>query len=86
MARSARVVVSTVGPCHGRGLELVAACAAAGTDYADLSGELPSIRDSIDRCHEMATGAGARIVHGCGFDSVPSDLGVLTAASRRPRR
>lgn len=77
MARSARVVVSTVGPYHGRGLELVAACAAAGTDYADLSGEVLFIRDSIDRCHEMATGAGARIVHGCGFDSVPSDLGVL---------
>ena len=77
MARSARVVVSTVGPYHDRGLELVAACAAAGTDYADLSGEVLFIRDSIDRCHEMATGAGARIVHGCGFDSVPSDLGVL---------
>ena len=77
MARSARVVVSTVGPYRARGLELVAACAAAGTDYADLSGEVLFIRDSIDRCHEMAAGAGARIVHGCGFDSVPSDLGVL---------
>ncbi len=77
MARSARVVVSTVGPYHARGLELVAACAAAGTDYADLSGEVLFIRDSIDRCHEMAASAGARIVHGCGFDSVPSDLGVL---------
>ena len=77
MARSARVVVSTVGPYRAHGLELVAACAAAGTDYADLSGEVLFIRDSIDRCHEMAAGAGARIVHGCGFDSVPSDLGVL---------
>ena len=53
------------------------ACAAAGTDYADLSGEVLFIRDSIDRCHDVAVGAGARIVHGCGFDSVPSDLGVL---------
>ena len=76
MARSARVVVSTVALPRSR-LELVAACAAAGTDYADLSGEVLLIRDSIDRCHEMAANAGARIVHGCGFDSVPSDLGVL---------
>jgi short subunit dehydrogenase-like uncharacterized protein len=55
----------------------VEACAAAGTGYADLAGEVLFIRDSIDRCHGIAAGAGARIVHGCGFDSVPSDLGVL---------
>jgi short subunit dehydrogenase-like uncharacterized protein len=75
LARAARVVVSTVGPYRGHGLGLVAACAAAGTDYADLSGEVLFIRDSIDRCHDVAAGAGARIVHCCGFDSVPSDLG-----------
>ena len=77
LARAARVVVSTVGPYRVHGLELVEACAAAGTDYADLSGEVLFIRDSIDRCHDVAVGAGARIVHGCGFDSVPSDLGAL---------
>jgi short subunit dehydrogenase-like uncharacterized protein len=77
LARGARVVVSTVGPYRGRGLGLVEACAAAGTDYADLSGEVLFIRDSIDRCHDVAAGTGARIVHGCGFDSIPSDLGVL---------
>ena len=77
LARTARVVVSTVGPYRGQGLGLVEACAAAGTDYADLSGEVLFIRDSIDRCHDIAARAGARIVHGCGFDSVPSDLGVL---------
>jgi hypothetical protein len=55
----------------------VEACATAGTDYADLSGEVLFIRDSIDRCHGIAVGAGARIVHSCGFDSVPSDLGTL---------
>jgi short subunit dehydrogenase-like uncharacterized protein len=77
LARAARVVVTTVGPYRGQGLALVAACAAAGTDYADLTGEVLFIRDSIDRCHDVAAGAGARIVHGCGFDSVPSDLGVL---------
>jgi len=77
LARAARVVVSTVGPYRGQGLALVQACAEAGTDYADLTGEVLFIRDSIDRCHAAAAAAGARIVHCCGFDSVPSDLGVL---------
>jgi short subunit dehydrogenase-like uncharacterized protein len=77
LARAARVVVTTVGPYRARGLALVQACAEAGTDYADLTGEVLFIRDSIDRCHDAAAGSGARIVHCCGFDSVPSDLGVL---------
>jgi len=71
------VVVSTVGPYRAQGLALVQACATAGTDYADLTGEVLFIRDSIDHCHDLAARSGARIVHGCGFDSVPSDLGVL---------
>lgn len=77
LARVTRVVVSTVGPYRAHGLPLVQACAAAGTDYADLTGEVLFIRDSIDRCHDLAVNTGARIVHCCGFDSVPSDLGVL---------
>ena len=77
LAGAARVVVTTVGPYRARGLALVQACAGAGTDYADLTGEVLFIRDSIDLCHEAAAGSGARIVHCCGFDSVPSDLGVL---------
>ena len=77
LARAARVVVSTVGPYRRQGLALVEACAGAGTDYADLTGEVLFIRDSIDHCHDVAIGAGARIVHCCGFDSIPSDLGVL---------
>jgi short subunit dehydrogenase-like uncharacterized protein len=77
LARAARVVVSTVGPYRERGLALVRACAEAGTDYADLTGEVLFIRDSIDQCHDVAAATGARIVHCCGFDSVPSDLGVL---------
>ena len=77
LARAARVVVTTVGPYRARGLGLVQACAEAGTGYADLTGEVLFIRDSIDRCHDAAAAAGARIVHCCGFDSVPSDLGVL---------
>jgi short subunit dehydrogenase-like uncharacterized protein len=77
LARAARVVVSTVGPYQAQGLALVQACAEAGTDYADLTGEVLFIRDSIDHCHDAAVRSGARIVHSCGFDSVPSDLGVL---------
>ena len=77
LARAARVVATTVGPYRRGGLSLVQACAGAGTDYADLSGEVLFIRESIDRCHELAADTGARIVHCCGFDSVPSDLGVL---------
>jgi short subunit dehydrogenase-like uncharacterized protein len=77
LARAARVVVTTAGPYRAHGLALVQACAEAGTDYADLTGEVLFIRDSIDRCHDVAAAAGARIVHCCGFDSVPSDLGVL---------
>ena len=77
LAPAARVVVTTVGPYRAQGLGLVQACAEAGTDYADLTGEVLFIRDSIDRCHDAAASAGARIVHCCGFDSVPSDLGVL---------
>jgi len=77
LARAARVVVSTVGPYRRQGLALVEACATNGTDYTDLTGEVLFIRDSIDRCHEAAAQAGARIVHSCGFDSIPSDLGVL---------
>ena len=53
------------------------ACAAAGTHYADLTGEVLFIRESIDRFDATARESGARIVHSCGFDSIPSDLGVL---------
>jgi short subunit dehydrogenase-like uncharacterized protein len=76
LARSARVVATTVGPYRPRGLPLVGACAEAGTDYVDLTGEVLFERASIDRYHEVAAGTGARIVHGGGFDSIPSDLGV----------
>ena len=84
MAAQTRVVVTTVGPYRRYGLPLVAACAAAGTDYADLTGEPPFIRDSIDLYHKQALDTGARIVHACGFDSIPSDLTVY-ALFRRAR-
>ena len=76
MAARTQVVITTVGPYTRYGLPLVAACAAAGTDYADLTGEAMFVRDSIDQYHKQAADTGARIVHACGFDSVPSDLSV----------
>src|SRR3954452_9513443 len=82
MAARARVVVTTVGPYTKYGLPLVAACAAAGTDYADLTGETLFIRDSIDRYGKEAADNGARIVHSCGFDSIPSDLTVYALYKR----
>ena len=76
MASGTRVVATTVGPYWPAGLKLVDACIAAGTQYLDLTGEILFVRQSISR-HDRAAAAGARIVHSCGFDSVPSDLGVL---------
>jgi short subunit dehydrogenase-like uncharacterized protein len=77
LARSTRVVATTVGPYLKYGKPLVEACAAAGTDYADLTGEVLFMRWAIDTAHETAAASGARIVHTCGFDSIPSDIGVL---------
>jgi trans enoyl reductase len=76
MATRAQVVLTTVGPYTRYGLPLVAACAKAGTDYADLTGELMFCRNSIDLYHKQAADTGARIVLACGFDSIPSDLSV----------
>jgi short subunit dehydrogenase-like uncharacterized protein len=76
LAARTRVVITTVGPFLRYGLDLVAACAAAGTHYCDLTGEVLFVRRTIDRFHEQARTTGARIVHSCGFDSVPSDLAV----------
>lgn len=82
VAARAGVVATTVGPYAKFGLPLVGACAAAGTDYADLTGEVWFVRRSIDAFHAAAAASGARIVHACGFDSIPSDLGVLLAWRR----
>jgi short subunit dehydrogenase-like uncharacterized protein len=79
LARTAGAIATTVGPYRRLGLPLAQACAEAGTDYADLTGEVLFIRDTIGSCHQVAVRTGARIVHSCGFDSVPSDLGVLLA-------
>ncbi|WGY73082.1 saccharopine dehydrogenase NADP-binding domain-containing protein [Burkholderia cepacia] len=72
-----RVVVSTVGPYALYGEPLVRVCAQTGTDYCDLTGETQWIKRMIDRYESAARQSGARIVHCCGFDSVPSDMGVF---------
>ena len=84
LAARARVVVTTVGPYVKYGVPLAAACAEAGTHYCDLTGEVLFVHRSIAANHETAKRTGARIIHACGFDSIPSDLGVwLTAEAAR---
>ena len=80
LAGRARVVITTVGPYVKFGVPLAAACAEAGTHYCDLTGEVLFVHRSIAANHETAKRTGARIVHACGFDSIPSDLGVLLTA------
>jgi short subunit dehydrogenase-like uncharacterized protein len=77
LAASTRVIATTVGPYQLYGAGLVAACAAAGTHYADLCGEPAWMRQMIDAHGAAAAASGARIVFSCGFDSIPFDLGVL---------
>jgi short subunit dehydrogenase-like uncharacterized protein len=76
IARRTAVVCTTVGPYAKHGSELVAACVRAGTHSCDLTGEVPWIRKMIDLHDAAARASGARIVNCCGFDSIPSDLGV----------
>jgi len=77
MVERAAVVITTVGPYQLYGSDLVAACAAAGTDYVDLCGEPAWMRQMIDAHSAAAEASGARIVFSCGFDSIPFDLGVF---------
>lgn len=84
VAETAEVVATTVGPYSLYGEPLVAACAAAGTDYADLTGE-PEFVDRIwIRYHAEAERTGARLVHCCGFDSIPHDLGAYFTVKQLP--
>ncbi len=76
LAQQTRVVCTTVGPYAKYGSLLVEACAQNGTNYCDLCGEVQWMRRMIDQHHETAKANGAKIVHCCGFDSIPSDMGV----------
>lgn len=77
MVSQTRLVVSTVGPYALYGEPLVKVCSESGTDYCDLTGETQWIARMVEKYHEKAKASGARIVHCCGFDSIPSDMGVL---------
>jgi short subunit dehydrogenase-like uncharacterized protein len=84
VAESTKVVITTVGPYIHYGEPLVKACADAGTDYVDLTGEPEFVDLMWLRYHDRAVATGARIVHSCGFDSIPYDLGVLYTVDQLP--
>jgi short subunit dehydrogenase-like uncharacterized protein len=81
-----KVIVSTVGPYALYGETLVRVCATTGTDYCDLTGEVQWVQQMIQKYEEIAKKSGARIVHCCGFDSIPSDLGVFYLQQESQRR
>ena len=82
LVTSTRVVISTVGPYARFGTPLVEACAAEGTHYCDLTGEPQWMASIFERVSPLAEETGARLIHCCGFDSIPSDLGVFVAQQR----
>ncbi|GAA0956023.1 saccharopine dehydrogenase NADP-binding domain-containing protein [Kribbella koreensis] len=85
VAEAARIVVTTVGPYVRYGEPLVAACAEAGTDYLDLTGESEFVDRMYVAYNAKAVETGARIVHCCGFDSIPYDLGVQYTVEQLPK-
>jgi len=84
VAASTRVVITTVGPYIEHGEPLVKACAEHGTDYTDLTGEPEFVDRMYCKYHAIAEGNGARIVHACGFDSIPHDLGARFTVEQLP--
>ena len=82
LAGRTRVLATTVGPYVTYGKDVARACAETGTHYADLTGEVLFVRWSMDELDATARQSGAALVHACGFDSIPSDLGVLVTAAR----
>ena len=84
VARRTRVVVTTIGPYLEHGGPLVEACAEAGTDYLDLTGEPEFVDQTYLAHHQTAVRTGARLVHACGFDSIPHDLGAYFTVQQLP--
>ena len=82
MCQDADVVLSTAGPYHKYGSDLVRSCVNAGCHYVDITGESFWIRDQIEKHHTDAEAKGIRIINACGFDSAPSDLGVFYAVNK----
>ena len=85
VVEQARVIITTVGPYIHHGEPLVKACAEAGTDYVDLTGEPEFVDLIIEKYDAVARKSGARIVNCCGFDSIPHDLGVLFTVDKLPK-
>ena len=85
MASRARVVLNLVGPYTLYGRPVIEACVAGGAHYADLTGEIPFVRQMIDAFADRAAQAGVKLVQVCGFESLPADLAVLLAAEAGPR-
>jgi len=77
MIKECKVVISTVGPYLLHGFSLLKECVNFGVDYCDLTGEPPFMKESIRRFHQKAEQNGTLILHACGYDSIPSDLGTL---------
>jgi short subunit dehydrogenase-like uncharacterized protein len=86
LAAHTRIVLSTAGPFALYGSQLVAACVQQRTHYVDITGESPWVREMIDAHHAQAARDGTRIVPGCGFDSVPSDIGAYLVTQEMQRR
>lgn len=86
MVKRTKVICTTVGPYAKYGTELVEACIDHGADYCDLTGEVQWMRRIIDKYHEKAKANGVRIVHTCGFDSIPSDMGVYFLQQEAKKR
>lgn len=84
LAGQTRVLITTVGPYLQHGEPAVKACAEAGTHYVDLTGEPEFVDEMWLKYHEVAKASGAKIVHACGFDSIPYDLGVLFTVEHLP--
>jgi len=82
MCKDAEVVLSTAGPYHKYGSDLLGACIKNGCHYVDITGESFWIKDMIEKHHVEAGEKGLRIINACGFDSAPSDLGVFYAINR----
>jgi short subunit dehydrogenase-like uncharacterized protein len=85
LASKTRVLMTTVGPYCKHGWGVVKACVENGTDYVDITGEPEFVDEIRDRYHEAAQAGGIRIVHCCGFDSIPHDLGVLFTVDQLPK-
>lgn len=84
MAEASRVVMTTVGPYILHGEPVVRACAQAGTDYVDLTGEPEFVDLMYVKYHDVAVATGARLIHACGFDSIPHDLGAQFTVEQLP--